>query len=495
MKFLNDEYTLDIKELADINQIARIRELILNAPTPFSIGISGRWGSGKSSIMKHLMASLGGEPIKHKLNFQDKTIDEEQLFTNVFNRHIEKDTDKIKHILEHTQTIWFNPWENENHQEPMVGLLQAIHHHFSFIASTLQEAEKLASVTFQSALDMIGSLTKLGRNQGTNIQAIGEKYEHDNFQYIDRQQKFKFIFQEAIEILLQRGKEAIDEDARIVIFIDDLDRCEDETISKLLKEIKQYLSTKRCIFVFGYDRHHIEKSLSSTTTKTSKETRAYLEKLFQATFYIKEPKTGQIKDFAKDIIEPYPFLDSQELEEFTAFISSIIDPNPRRLKNFLMAIYFHIASSSDYGNSARITLDNLKKLALIAYLKLFYESVYSALENQPELMNTLIDSLKNNNIFDVANEKEYYFKLEFKNHLDLAQNSLADELIDELEESSTQESKDKFVNKIEYTREFEEKFLSEVYEMQGKHKSFSKFIDEFSRSFDSLETDEIKKYL
>ncbi|MDQ7083419.1 MAG: P-loop NTPase fold protein [Sulfurovum sp.] len=48
------------------------------------------------------------------------------------------------------------------------------------------------------------------------------------------------------------------EESRVILFIDDLDRCEDATIATLLKEIKQYLSTKYCIFVFGYDRQHIE---------------------------------------------------------------------------------------------------------------------------------------------------------------------------------------------------------------------------------------------
>ena len=341
---------------------------------------------------------------------------------------------------------------------------------------------------------MIASLYKIGRNSGSNIKDIGEKYEYDNFQYMDRSQKFKFIFHEAIEILLQKDMKIVD-DSKLVIFIDDLDRCEDETIAKLLKEIKQYLSTKRCIFVFGYDRHHIEKSLSATATKTSKETRAYLEKLFQATFYIKEPQEKQLIEFTRDIIKPYPFVDSRELEEFTAFISSIIDPNPRRIKNFLMAIYFHIASSSDYGNNPRVTFSNLKRLALIAYLKLFYESVYSVLENQSELMSTLLGALSNNNIFDVTDEREYYFKLEFKNHLNLTQNNLDDVLNDDLQAYKESESKNKFIDKIEYKKDFEEKFLSEVYEMQGKHKSFSRFVDEFSLNFGSLQTDEIKKYL
>ena len=474
MNFLNDEYTLDIEVLADKKQIDKIRDLILRAHTPFSIGISGRWGSGKSSIMKYLMASLNGKPVKHQLNFQDKTIEEEKNFQEIFNKHCPAKYKKNAFDKRNIHTIWFNPWENENHQEPMVALLQVIHHHFSFFASMLKEGEKLASVTFQAGLDMLGSLKKLGGKIATNIKNIGEQHEFDNFQYIDRSQKFKFIFQESIEILLQRGMKTVGEDARIIIFIDDLDRCEDETIEKLLKEIKQYLSTKRCIFVFGYDRHHIEKSLANVGTKTSKETRAYLEKLFQATFYIKEPKAQQLIEFTTTTFESYAFVYPKDIIKFGQFVSSIIDPNPRRIKTFLMAIYFHIISYSDYEKGKWISLEKLKKLTLIAYMKHFYESAYSALENQPRLLDDLLNVFNNRKIFDLSNQREYFFHLEFKAHLHAID-------IDE------------YNDKIEHNKTYEEKFLSEVYEMQGKHKSFEKYMIEFAKLFEYKEN--IETYL
>ena len=473
MKFLNDEYTLDIEQLADKNQINKIRELILDAPTPFSIGISGRWGSGKTSIMKYLMASLGGEPISHQLNSKSNENEEKEDFHKIFKKFYSNQSERKKFKNKNLHAIWFNPWENESHHEPMVGLLHAITHHFSFFEYTIQKGGKLASVSIQSSLDMLGSLTKLGKNVGTNIKNIGEKYEHENFQYIDRSQRFKFVFHEAIEKLLQVGMDTIDDDARIVIFIDDLDRCEDETIEKLLKEIKQYLSTKRCIFVFGYDRHHIEKSISSVSTKSSKETRAYLEKLFQATFYLKESNSENLEKFILKTVKNYSFVNRSEQKEFTTFIASIIDSNPRRIKTFLMAIYFHISSSSDFGSSSSITLINLKKLALITYLKLFYESVYAALENQPFLLKDLWNVCKERRVVDALNQREYFFYLEFKSHL---------HSIDTIKRDD-----------IESSKEYENKFVAEVSEMQGKHKSFENYMNQVVELFESEPS--IEKYL
>ena len=78
MAYDNDEHTLDIEKLGNKKQIETIRELILEANTPYSLAISGRWGSGKTSAMKHLYASLGGKPSKHNLSFGSVEIENEK---------------------------------------------------------------------------------------------------------------------------------------------------------------------------------------------------------------------------------------------------------------------------------------------------------------------------------------------------------------------------------------------------------------------------------
>lgn len=90
MKFSNDEFTLEIDALGYKNLADRVREMIMEADTPFSIGISGRWGSGKTSLMKYIMASLGGEPLKHRMKFQTETFQEENNYAKVRELYEEK---------------------------------------------------------------------------------------------------------------------------------------------------------------------------------------------------------------------------------------------------------------------------------------------------------------------------------------------------------------------------------------------------------------------
>ena len=467
MNFNNDEYTLNLDDLGDTTEVKDIRKLILEAKTPFSIGISGRWGSGKTSVMKHLMASVGGKPTEHVINFSSVALEKIDDYTTIAKKYA---WDEQKYPYVHT--IWFNPWEYEHHAEPMVGLLQEIHTHFSTYIKSKNKITKLATITIQSGLDMLGSYLKIGKNVATNIKTIGENYEKENFLSIDRNLKFKMAFYEAIKLLLLNkdidSKDDITtnehkENARVIIFIDDLDRCEDATISTLLKEIKQYLATKHCVFVFGYDRQQIEKSLSKTEVNTAKDARVYLEKLFQATFYIKAPKVEQIEKYViahlKMTITAHWYR-----HDFIPFLCEMMDPNPRRIKRYLTAVYFHLQHAEEK------TFEAYKKFALMAYLKFFYEPVYSALENKHDMLDAITEVCNNKDMSTVDNKEQYFVYLEFLSHFDKTNET----------EFLNVDLRKKIIS---HTEIGQNKFLEEVYYMQGKHTSFNRFKRAFYEAF------------
>lgn len=486
----NDEYTYDIDALGYREQADKIRDMIIDCETPFVIGISGRWGSGKTSLMKYLMASLGGKV--HGASYE-KLEDEksDEIYNKVQNEY--SDADEIKHI----HSVWFNPWEHENHGEPIIELLKEIRTYFSFVSKLWEKTKKLGAVTIRSGIDMLDGIfsvfTKfahlpspsLSKNIASTIQAHGEKQEYEDFEYDSRNQKFKLIFQKAVEKLLTRDDDPeTDTKAKLVIFIDDLDRCEETTISKLLSEIKQHLSTKKCVFVFGYDRHHVEKALAKTIQRSNKETRSYLEKLFQSTIYIKQPTEKIYKKFVKERLRDFSFVPDNKCEDLSGFVCDIIDPNPRRIKAFLTAFRFHSQKFSS-DKPEEVLLD-LQRLALITYLKIFHEPVYSVLENNNKLLEDLIAVFKHNDRDAIANHNQYFFYLEMRSHLQDYTEKVFTEKITEREFLKNDESAEK-------------KFLTEVYEMQGRHKSYEnfrqKFQDSFNPAIESSEYEDIKKYL
>lgn len=62
-RFVNDAATLEdsfgIAASGDL-----VAQLALQADTPFTIGVTGKWGSGKTSILRRAFATLKGHPLQ-----------------------------------------------------------------------------------------------------------------------------------------------------------------------------------------------------------------------------------------------------------------------------------------------------------------------------------------------------------------------------------------------------------------------------------------------
>lgn len=487
MAFINDDITFDIDQLGCTDLADSTIHLIRKCTPPYSIGISGRWGSGKSSMMKYIMARLGGDPLQFRITNQDKKIvdrNEAVNYEKILNENDNK-TKETKEANAHLECIWFNPWEHEKLNEPVIELLKEIRTHFSLKDTLSENTRKFSSVACRAGLDMLGSIMKLGK-VASNIETVGEKYEDDNFMTTAHSQRFRLVFEAAVEKLLTKidggdgNKLSCNENARLIIFIDDLDRCEEHTIAKLLKEIKQYLFTPRCVFVFGYDRHHIERSLSNSIQRTQKETRSYLEKLFQTTLYLPQPKQEKIVDYIDkqlgNAASFYPFLklSGDDQKKLAQFLGLILDPNPRRIKTFLIAFVLHAANTScikEKKNSTTTTIpvDDFKKLVLMTYLKTHYESVFSLLENNPKMLTDLIIILQGDGKQTFQNYCQFFFYQELLSYIRVPE--------DDMEEEALKKLKNMNHDEVQTT-------MDRIYEMQGKHSNFARFGEEFVRQFE-----------
>ena len=64
--YLNDHWTLadGLGFGATAEQLARVA---LQAQPPFTVALTGKWGAGKTSVLRQAFATLGGEPIAQAL--------------------------------------------------------------------------------------------------------------------------------------------------------------------------------------------------------------------------------------------------------------------------------------------------------------------------------------------------------------------------------------------------------------------------------------------
>lgn len=113
---------------------------------------------------------------------------------------------------------------------------------------------------------------------------------------------------------LERVVTEKNDDKKIVVFIDDLDRCSLENVLEVLDTLKLFLGIKNFIFVIAVDMSKIKLDWSYKYGKIDEFAEAglkYLEKIFQIEKTIPVPTPEQVKEYIEYLIPggPADFID------------------------------------------------------------------------------------------------------------------------------------------------------------------------------------------
>ena len=141
---------------------------------------------------------------------------------------------------------------------------------------------------------------------------------------------------------------------KIVIFIDDLDRCNVKTVKTILDSLKTFFQDSECSYIITGDHTIIENyaakelSLETDTSKPSnlEEGRRFLKKLFDVYWRLPLPTPQQFSNFIDSEIEKssLSFSEDSQKKNLKKFLSDddLFERNPRNVKRFLQKIRFTI---------------------------------------------------------------------------------------------------------------------------------------------------------
>ncbi|MFY9261892.1 MAG: P-loop NTPase fold protein [Gallionella sp.] len=309
----NDLPTLADK-LAWKEELARLSQRIQDCHTPHVLGIHGDWGSGKTSFMRQLQWQLGGEIP------QDGSVAD-----------CSKDTNKA--LQQKIITIWFDAWRYQNEAVPVVALL----HEMRRQMATMSVLKEKFGATMEIALRYtLNSLADIGKSIGIEglpsadkIEKLGNDREAKHHAQTSISDSLRSHLQATIQALLPS------EDARVVVFIDDLDRCNPKASIRLLEGLKIYLSIPNCVFVLGMNERilvdAIREEISAPKEIAPEELKLraahYLEKICTDIYRLPLPKDA-------GVLLGQWIADSEQCQALTAALGKIVclPPNPRRLK-------------------------------------------------------------------------------------------------------------------------------------------------------------------
>ncbi len=136
---------------------------------------------------------------------------------------------------------------------------------------------------------------------------------------------------------LKLGPNPGTETFRIVIFIDDLDRCSPKRALEVFESVKVFLDVEGFIFVMGLSLTTMAKLVEKEYEGTDIKGRDYIRKIIQTPIFLPAWKVGDTISVIKDLIDGNRLGGAYAnfIAERKDILATIIEPNPREIKRFI----------------------------------------------------------------------------------------------------------------------------------------------------------------
>lgn len=396
--YQNDTWTLadDYGMAATADSLARI---VLQAPPPFAARVVGKWGAGKTSILRRAFATLGGQPVSKALPLgENREAPDIETYKDLkFEKRELNWPEQLINTAKQSLCVWYSPWQHQGSDNPIIPLLMEIKEHYSTwmkVGKTMGKLNRRGGLAAMTLLEKVAEVAlTLGFQKKVKLSGTTEAVRQawhkaePNLEDLGDGQRFHLLFEDAVAEVLEtvriKNKVKNNGPARLIVFIDDLDRCEEGQTVNLLESIKLYLNTQNCIFVLALDDAALLNILERHWPgRGQSANREYLEKLFQVTLAVPPPRTDKVKaTLAKR-------LEQQGIPESTACageIVSLMEPNPRKIKNFTNTI---IAVWEGLEPKPKLKSE-VMKLIIYQYLRQYHEPVWRLIEREPKLFQLL----------------------------------------------------------------------------------------------------------
>lgn len=311
------------------NFIDSICHVISDCQPPKGIAISGYWGSGKTSALQQVYCHLSGQ-----------APDGRELPAGTAAKH--KDGSIV--------AVWFEAWRYQHEALPIVALLNEIRSQLGLWEKFREDAKKIGSVVGGGVLYAFETVIKaasggLWAPKIDKLRALGTAWEAEHYLQPLPAEAIRRLLEKAIDQTLASSET---EPKKLVIFIDDLDRCEPTVALRLLEGVKTYLNLRNCVTVFGMDQRQIERALIEALKledrepmqegegQASYQAREYLEKICQDMFHLplpsKETKATLLCDLLNRLEANDPYAEQVSALEKTLKKYDCLPASPRKIK-------------------------------------------------------------------------------------------------------------------------------------------------------------------
>lgn len=234
------------------SKIINLMKLLNNVNENIIISIDGEWGTGKTFFIKQLI---------YICNNYDK-------IDNIKNH---KDYAKVEEFSKKHVVVYYNAWENDNHDNPLESLIYNILNEYPKYKNHIENPEELFQAVKPILKNIIekGSLGYITKDCFENLKSF-EDLADSIVTIEEKQSSLNKLFNKIIK-----------SDQRVLLVVDELDRCRPDYAVKLLETLKHFYNNSKLSIIVVTNN----KQLSHTIKKyygNDFDGYSYLDKIYDS---------------------------------------------------------------------------------------------------------------------------------------------------------------------------------------------------------------------
>lgn len=400
MTFIKDkEMNLHEEDILQTKPYAEsLKNTILNAPTPFNIGLYGEWGSGKSSIISTVQKELeNSENPKIKFVVYDAWKYANDSFRRMFLKTLQEE-------LKFDGSELFDSFYQNTTQDKKIEqkfnwkyLLLILVFGFGSILLTFfffKTDNQSTIITLQSILTIMTALIAFFKNAFVDYKLTiskpamfaPEQFE-DAFKEIVTWSfhqknllppykwiKEKSIFEKPIE--------------KLIIIIDNIDRCDRKTAYDLLTNIKNFVSEdQKIIFLVPVDDEALKRHMQEHNKENGKEADEFLRKFFNTTVKIKHFQPRDLFEYADSLNQKYNLGFNPDTINIVA---KEYASNPRRIIQLFNNLTIEL-KALESKHQSEFCEKNQSLIAKLLIIREEWANIFKKITEQPHLFKEHIE--------------------------------------------------------------------------------------------------------
>ncbi|MCL1914448.1 MAG: KAP family NTPase [Eubacteriaceae bacterium] len=271
---------LNLDSIGRNKHLLKLFKILTNKGGNRYFSLDGEWGTGKTFFVKQLDLLINycnsyneGEKTKNN-KFVNNSSCLLELNSDERNIALIEDILKKAHLLELKNliqeeciySVYFNAWEHDDEEDPLISIVYQLIHNYSYTGSGEKLAYKGNFELFKQAVKTI-SLGKIDIDDILTLEDLTKEIKDKNEMKESINKVFDYLICENCN--------------RLIIIIDELDRCKPTYAVKLLERMRHYIVDDRITVLLSTNLKELQHTIGALYGTEFNATR-YVSKFFDS---------------------------------------------------------------------------------------------------------------------------------------------------------------------------------------------------------------------